>query len=43
MIYWMIEYSQLEKDTKKDYLDSVIDPKNQTFTRAYLLDRIKLL
>ena len=43
MIYWMIEFATLQDTVKKEYLDGVIDPKSQVFSRNYLLDRIKLI
>lgn len=43
MIYWMIEYSTLQQNVKKEYLDGVIDPKNQVLSKNYLMDRIKAL
>lgn len=43
MAYWMVEYSVLNKSVKKEYLDGVIDPKNITLSRDYLIQRIKEL
>lgn len=43
MIYWMIEFTTLQDNVKKEYLDGVIDPKSQVFSRNYLIDRIKLI
>ncbi len=39
--YWMIEYVQMRKDVKKEYLDEVIDPKHLQLTKQYLEDRLK--
>jgi hypothetical protein len=43
MIYWMIEYASLQQNVKKEYLDGVIDPKNQVLSKSYLMDRIKAI
>jgi hypothetical protein len=37
----MIEFVQLKKDVKKEYLDDVIDPKHLQLNKQYLEDRIK--
>jgi hypothetical protein len=39
----MIEYAKMQKDVRKDYMDSIIDPKNQTISFTYLTERIKAL
>lgn len=39
----MVEYVQLKKDVKKEYLDEVIDPKHLQLNKQYLEDRIKEL
>lgn len=43
MIFWMIEFASLQQNVKKEYLDGVIDPKNQVLSKSYLIDRIKAL
>lgn len=42
-VYWMVEYVQLRKDVKKEYLDEVIDPKQILLSKQYIEDRIKEL
>jgi hypothetical protein len=32
-LYWMIEFVQIKRDVKKEYLDEVIDPKNIKLTK----------
>jgi hypothetical protein len=43
MIYWMIEFANMQQNVKKEYLDGVIDPKSQVLSKSYLIDRIKAL
>ena len=40
-VYWMVEFVQMKKDVKKEYLDEVIDPKHMQLNRQYLEDRIR--
>lgn len=40
-VYWMIEFVQMRRDVKKEYLDEVIDPKHLQLNKPYLEDRIK--
>lgn len=40
-VYWMVEFVQMKKEVKKEYLDEVIDPKHLQLNRQYLEDRIK--
>ncbi len=42
-VYWMVEFVQMKKDVKKEYLDEVIDPKHLQLNKQYLEDRIKEL
>jgi hypothetical protein len=40
-VYWMVEFVQMRRDVKKEYLDEVIDPKHLQLNKPYLEDRIK--
>jgi hypothetical protein len=42
-VYWIVEFVQMKKDVKKEYLDEVIDPKHLQLNKQYLEDRIKEL
>ena len=43
MVFWMIEFTTLKEDAKKEHLEGVIEPKNYTLSQPYLEDRIKAL
>lgn len=45
LVYWMVEFTQLKSKgpVKKEYLDSIIDPKNLTLKADYLQDRVNEL
>ena len=40
-LHWMVEFVELQRDVKKEYLDEVIDPKKLKLTKEYMEGRIK--